>query len=50
MWNVTETKQAAKELSKLPKRVVLIYQALTEDLRREATSAGLGCSTVEGTS
>lgn len=35
MWKVTPTKQAAKELARLPKRIGLIYQALTEDLRRE---------------
>ncbi len=35
MWKVTETKQAAKELSKLPKRVTLIYRILVEDLERE---------------
>ena len=35
MWTVTETKQAAKELVRLPKRVALVYQALTEDLKRE---------------
>ncbi len=35
MWSVTATKQAGKELARLPKRVALIYHALTEDLRRE---------------
>lgn len=35
MWIVTETKQAAKELRKLPKRIALIYQLLIEDLERE---------------
>jgi mRNA-degrading endonuclease RelE of RelBE toxin-antitoxin system len=35
MWKVSETKQAAKEVRKLPKGVALIYQALTEDMARE---------------
>jgi mRNA-degrading endonuclease RelE of RelBE toxin-antitoxin system len=35
MWKVTATKQAAKELVKLPKKVGLIYQALVEDLECE---------------
>jgi mRNA-degrading endonuclease RelE of RelBE toxin-antitoxin system len=35
VWKVTETKQAAKELKRLPKSIGLIYQALTEDLTRE---------------
>ena len=35
MWSVVETRQAAKELSKLPKRIVLIYRVLVEDLERE---------------
>ena len=35
MWTVTETRQAAKELARLPKHVKLIYRLLTEDLSRE---------------
>lgn len=35
MWKVTETKQAAKEVRKLPKSIALIYHVLTEDLTRE---------------
>ena len=35
MWKVTTTRNAAKELAKLPKKIGLIYQALTEDLIRE---------------
>ena len=35
MWKVTATRQAAKGLAKLPKRVLLIYRVLVEDLERE---------------
>jgi mRNA-degrading endonuclease RelE of RelBE toxin-antitoxin system len=35
MWNVTATRQAAKSLAKLPKRVAIIYRVLIEDLERE---------------
>jgi mRNA-degrading endonuclease RelE of RelBE toxin-antitoxin system len=35
VWKVTETKQAAKEVRKLPKGVALIYQVLMEDLTHE---------------
>ncbi|MEO5969377.1 MAG: hypothetical protein ABIQ95_05580 [Bdellovibrionia bacterium] len=37
MWKVTETKQAAKEIAKLPKRISLIYRVLVEDLEREGS-------------
>lgn len=35
MWKVTETKQAAKDLRRLPRRIALIYRVLVEDLERE---------------
>lgn len=35
MWKVSITKKASKELANLPKQIVLIYQALIEDLERE---------------
>ena len=35
MWNVTETRQAAKQLERLPKRILMVYRALVEDLMRE---------------
>ena len=35
MWKVTETKQAAKEIARLPKKISLIYRVLVEDLKRE---------------
>ncbi len=35
MWVVTETRQVSKDLAKFPKRIRLVYQALTEDLKRE---------------
>lgn len=34
-WNVIETKNAAKELLKLPKKVGLIYAALLRDMELE---------------
>lgn len=35
MWKVSITKKASKELVKLPKQIVLIYQTLIGDLERE---------------
>ena len=35
MWKVSETKQTAKEIRKLPKSIALIYRTLVEDLVRE---------------
>ena len=35
MWEVVITRQGAKDLARLPKRVVLVYCALVEDLARE---------------
>ncbi len=35
MWKVAITKKASKELSALPKQVVLIYQVLVGDMERE---------------
>lgn len=34
MWKVSATRKAAKELEKLPRRIILIYQALIEDLEQ----------------
>lgn len=35
MWKVIETKKAAKELVRLPKKIQLIYRELVDDLERE---------------
>lgn len=35
MWKVYETKQAAKEILKLPKNIALIYRQLVFDLELE---------------
>lgn len=35
IWKVTETKQAAKEVARLPKRIALVYRQLVEDMERE---------------